>query len=282
LTASECIDSAAYEDWITTSSEQSVEAQAAIVVICREPRARDILRRELCKRYGADYQIVVCDQPEQVAPWMRDLLAAGLPVAMVIGGVGGPDSDGIDVLAAIRRIDPTALRVAALAWGDWASTRSVFDAVTDGTVDHWVTRPEQAPAEEFHLSITEFLREWRSQRGERFEAVRVIGQQWSPRSQELRDLFARHRVPTGFYDVASVQGAAAPELKPDVCGLARGRTPVRSRAASLINYRTGEIADAFGLMTPISSERFRRYRIGAARRGSLRGGASSEGLDPGN
>jgi thioredoxin reductase (NADPH) len=281
MTASACIDSAAYEDWVTASSEQPVEAQAAIIVICREPRARDILSRELCKRYGADYQIVVCDQPEQVAPWMRDLLAAGLPLAMVIGGVGGRDSDGIEVLAAIRRIDPTALRVAALAWGDWASTRSVFDAVTDGTVDHWVTRPEQSPAEEFHLSITEFLREWRSQRGEGFEAVRVIGQQWSPRSQELRDLFARHRVPTGFYDVASAQGRQVlREL-----GLTSADLPVvelrfGAGQPALINPSNREIADAFGLMTPISSEEvFDVAVIGAGPAGLAAAvSASSEGL----
>ena len=109
MSASACIDSAAYEDRVTASSEEPVEAQAAIVVICREPGAREILSRELSKRYATDYQIVVCDQPAQVGPWMRDLLAAGLPVAMVIGGVGGQDSDGIEVLAGIRRIDPTAL-----------------------------------------------------------------------------------------------------------------------------------------------------------------------------
>src|SRR5690242_20184881 len=165
MTASACIDSATYEDRVTASGEEPVEAQAAIVLICRESGAREILSRELSKRYGTDYQIVVCDQPAQVGPWMRDLLAAGLPVAMVIGGVGGQDSDGIEVLAGVRGIDPTALRVATFAWGDWASARSVFDAITNGTLDHWVTRPEQAPAEEFHRSITEFLREWSSQRG---------------------------------------------------------------------------------------------------------------------
>jgi len=33
---------------------------------------------------------------------------------------------------------------AAVRWGDWDSLRSVFDAVTVGTVDHWVWRPVQA------------------------------------------------------------------------------------------------------------------------------------------
>ena len=181
-------------------------AEAAIVIVCREPGAREILSRELSKRYGADYQIVACGRPAELAAWMRDLGTAGLPVALVIGGVGAQDPDGIEVLTAVRAIDPTALRVAAVRWGDWESVRSVFDAVTLGTIDHWVTRPVQAPDEEFHRSITEFLREWNSQRGGGFEPVQVIGPRWSARSQELRDLFSRHRIPVGFYDAASEHG----------------------------------------------------------------------------
>ena len=102
-------------------------------------------------------------------------------------------------------MDSAALRVAVVGWGDWEAVRSVFEAVTLGTIDHWVTRPVQAPAEEFHHSITEFLREWDSQRSGGFEAVQVIGARWSARSQELRDLFSRHQIPAGFYDAASGQ-----------------------------------------------------------------------------
>ena len=179
---------------------------------------------------------------------MRDLRAAGLPVALVIGGVGGQDPDGIEVLAAVRGIDPTALRVAAVRWGDWESVRSVFDAVTVGTLDHWVTTPVQAPDEEFHRSITEFLREWSSGRGGGFEAAQVIGERWSARSQELRDLFARHRIPAGFYDAASGPGRqmlrelglASPDLPVVVLRFGAGRP-------ALINPSNAEIADAFGV-----------------------------------
>jgi hypothetical protein len=38
-------------------------------------------------------------------------------------------------------VGPAGLLVAAVSWGDWQSVRSVFDAVTLGTVDHWVNRP---------------------------------------------------------------------------------------------------------------------------------------------
>ena len=275
------IATAEYEELAATVRGQPAGAQAAIVIVCRDPSARASLSWELSKRYGADYQIVVCDRPAELESWMRDLLAAGLPVALVIGGVGAQDPDGVEVLAAIRAIDPTALRVAAVRWGDWESVRSIFDAVTVGKIDHWVTRPVEAPAEEFHRSITEFLREWSSQRGGGFEAVRVIGGRWSARSQELRDLFSRYRVPVGFYDAASEcarqmlheLGLQSPELPVVVLRFGAERS-------ALVNPSNLEIADAFGLMRPISAgEVFDVAVVGAGPAGLAAAVyASSEGL----
>jgi thioredoxin reductase (NADPH) len=280
MTASASAAAAAH-DGLAAVRGDPAGVQTAIVIVSRNPRTRQILHRELSKRYGADYQIVVCDRPAELAPWMRDLRKAGLPVALVIGGVGGQDRDGIEVLAAIRRIDPTALRVAAVGWGDWQSMRSVFDAVTRGTVDHWVTCPVQTPAEEFHRSITEFLREWSSQRGAGFEPVQVIGKRWSARSQELRDLFSRYRVPAGFYDAVTKDarqllrelGLQSPELP--VVVLRFG--PERS---TLVNPSNLEIADAFGVMTPVSPEEvFDLAVVGAGPAGLAAAVyASSEGL----
>ena len=253
MTASASVAAAAYEGLAAAVPGDNAGTQAAIVIVSRDPGAREILHRELSKRYGADYQILACGRPAGLAPWMRDLRTAGLPVALVIGGVGGQDRDGIEVLSAIRAIDPTALRVAAVRWGDWPSERSIFDAVTVGTLDHWVWRPVQTPDEEFHRSITEFLREWSSGRGGGFEPVQLIGERWSARSQELRDLFARHRIPAGFYDATSGQ---ARQMLADL-GLASPELPVvalrfAAEQATLVNPSNPEIADAFGVMTPIS------------------------------
>ncbi len=281
MTASACITAARDAEPAAAVRGVTAEAQAVLVIVGREPGARESIRRELCKRYRADYQIVVCDRPAELAPWMRDLLAAGLPVALVIGEVGAQDPDGIEVLAGIRSIDPTALRVATVGWGDWASVRSVFDAVTVGKIDHWVTRPVQSPAEEFHRSITEFLGEWSSQRGGGFEAVRVIGERWSARSQELRDLFSRHRVPAGFYDAASGQGR---QMLHEL-GLESTELPVvalrfGAERPALVNPSNLEIADAFGVMTPISpGEVFDVAVVGAGPAGLAAAVyASSEGL----
>jgi thioredoxin reductase (NADPH) len=281
MSASAGVATAEYEGPAAAVRGEDAGAQAAIVIVCREPGAREILHRELSRRYGADYQILVCDRPAELAARMRDLRKAGLPVALVIGGVGAQDPDGIEVLAPVRRIDPTALRVAAVHWGDWESVRSVFDAVTAGTLDHWVNRPVQTPDEEFHRSVTEFLREWASQRSGGFEPVQVIGERWSARSQELRDLFSRHRVPAGFYDAASEHarqmlgelGLASPDLPVVVLRFGTGRP-------ALVNPSNAEIADAFGVMTPIRpGEVFDVAVVGAGPAGLAAAvGASSEGL----
>src|SRR5215471_16860397 len=119
MTASAGTATAAHEEAGAAGPEETAEPQAAIVIVSRDPGTRESLHRELAKRYGADYQIVVCSRPTELAPWMRDLRAAGLPVALVIGGVSAQDGDGIEALSAIRAIDPTALRVAVVGWGDW-------------------------------------------------------------------------------------------------------------------------------------------------------------------
>ena len=44
--------------------------------------------------------------PAELEPVIRELLAAGTPVALVIGGVGEADPDGIEVLARVRAHRP--------------------------------------------------------------------------------------------------------------------------------------------------------------------------------
>ena len=159
--------------------------------------------------------------------------------------------------------------------------RSVFEAVTVGTVDRWVNRPVAAPAEEFHRSITEFLKEWASQRPGGFEAVRVIGQRWSARSQELRDLFSRHQIPAGFYDAASGQGR---RMLRDL-GLESADLPVvvlqfAAEPSALVNPSNLEIADAFGIMRPIPPGEVFDVAVAGAGPAGLAAAvyASSEGL----
>jgi thioredoxin reductase len=257
------------------------DERAAIMIAGRDASTRKALSEELSGRYGVDYRIVICDEPAELDPMIRELLEGGTPVALVVAGVGGTDPDGIEVLARVRVIDRTISRVAAVRWGEWDTARPIFDAITMGKIDHWVTRPEQAPDEEFHESITRFLGEWRRQRGGGFEAVQVIGAHWSPRSQELRDTFSRNGIPLGFYDADSAPGRQMlRELRAESAELPVVVLRFGGQRSALANPSNLEIAEAFGLMTPIpESEVFDVAVVGAGPAGLAAAVyASSEGL----
>ena len=93
-------------------------------------------------------------------------------------------------------------------------------------------QPQVPGDEEFHLGVTELLDEWANRHETAAEAVQVIGERWSQRSQELRDMFVRNRVPTGFHDASSPKGrellASLGLVDPELAG---GGAPVPPGAA---------------------------------------------------
>ena len=85
--------------------------------------------------------------------------------------------------------------------------------------------------------------------------MQLIGERWSARSTELRDMFIRNHVPTGFYDADS---AAGRELL-DTLGLTDPELPVvvlrfRPNRPVLTNPNAMEIAAAFGLLDSLANE----------------------------
>jgi thioredoxin reductase (NADPH) len=257
------------------------QERAAIVIVGRDSSVRKTLSEELSGRYGLDYRIVVCDESAVLEPVIRELLADGTPVALVIGAVGETDPDGIEVLARVREIDRTVSRVAAVRWGEWDTARPVFDAIMLGKIDHWVTRPVQSPDEQFHESMTRFLGEWSSGHRDCFEAVQVIGEHWSARSQELRDTFSRNGIPIGFHDASSERGLQLlKEFRAESAELPVVVLRFGGQQSALANPSNLEIADAFGLMTPIpDGEVFDVAVVGAGPAGLAAAVyATSEGL----
>ncbi|HLM06981.1 MAG TPA: FAD-dependent oxidoreductase [Blastococcus sp.] len=225
------------------------ELRAALVVLSRDDEVRATMTAELDRRYGRDYQLVPCAEPEEV---VERLAGSPLPVAALFGGLGGADPDGLALLRGLHRGNASAMAVAVVRWGDFDTARPIFEAVTLGQLDRWLYVPEVVGDEEFHRAVTEILEEWSARQGGGFEAVRMIGDRWSERAQHLRDSFTRNRIPLGFYDADSGEGKAMlaglhleePRL-PVVQLRFRPERPVLEDPTDL------DIADAFGLLTPL-------------------------------
>lgn len=256
-------------------------ARAALVLVSRDRPVRDRVAHELRKRYGADYAVEVCDSEDGVAAGVARLADRGIPVAAFLAGLGPEDPDGLDVLARAGGLEPGAVRACIVRWGDLETAAPVFEAITLGRLDGWLFRPEGSGDEDFHLAVTELLAEWDSRQGGGYEAVQVIGERWSPRSQELRDMFSRNRVPTGFYEASSPAGQ---ELLADL-GLDEPELPVvvlrfRPDSPVLTDPSAVDIAAAFGLLEPVDSGTLADVVIAGAGPAGLSAAvyAASEGL----
>jgi thioredoxin reductase len=230
-----------------------------LLVVSRSAAVRDLLCGELGRRYDRDYDIVPASGPDDARQKLAgsgggsaDAPDRWPPVALLLVGYGGEDADGLDVIAQLADVSGSALRVPAVRWGDWSAADPIFEAVTLGRIDRWIYWPEASPDEDFHQAVTEHLQEWRNRSGQGFQAVRIIGQRWAPRSQHLRDTLTRNHIPIGFYDADSPEGDAMLRR----LGLENPRLPVvQMRFAedrtALQDPTDFEIAVAFGLMRPV-------------------------------
>jgi thioredoxin reductase (NADPH) len=226
--------------------------RAALVVVTRDDAVRERMTAELHRRYDREYAVV---SAADAAGAREGLAEAGRPVAVLFGGLGDADPDGLARLRELHADHPGALAVALVRWGAWETARPIFDALAVGQLDRWVTAPEEAGDEEFHSAVTEFLDEWATRRGGGFEAVRIIGDRWSQRAQHLRDTLTRNRIPIGFYDADTPAGEALLAA----LGPVEPRLPVvvlrfRPERTVLQDPSDLDIAEAFGLLTPLDPD----------------------------
>lgn len=255
------------------------DVKPAILITGRNPEARSVTCREVERRYSHDYLVAEADSPEAGLEELRRLAAAG-EVAAILAAFNSEDPDAIEFLAAARRAAPRARRAVVIRWGEFDLASATFAALAAGDIDFYLTTPQPPRDEDFHAALTESLGEWALGTGSGFEAVRIIGEQ-SARSHELRDTFLRNHIPSGFYDVDTETGQALLQgLHLDDPSLPVVVLQFTSPPTVLTDPTDLEIADAFGLMSPLPDKLWEVTMIGAGPAGLAAAVyAASEGLD---
>ena len=260
---------------------ENVPRRGVIGVLARNAEDRDGVGQELEDRYGRDYDLAIWTTPEAALAALHDLRTSDLPVVLLVACQGRAD-DGLDFLGHAGSIHPQAKRAIVIRWGDFEARRRMVEALVRGDLDRWLWRPEHPADEEFHLAVTDLLASWASGRQAATEAVQIVGDRWSQRGLELRDLMSRFNVPFGFYDGDSDAGRALLEDR----GLVEAKLPVlvfrfRPGSPAFEDPSDQALADAFGVNDAVEPDR----RIDVAIIGAGPAGlaaavyGASEGLD---
>ena len=174
----------------------------------------DVLRdveRELRERYAHHYRVLSMRSAQEARTALEELAAAGEEVALVLSGQWLSGMTGSELLDQVRSLHPHAKRVLLIAWGDWgdrAMGEAIFDSIARGRIDHYLLRPSASPDEQFHQAISSLLLEWAESRRASPNTIYVVGESWSGRAYELRELLGRCAIPHAFCLADSSEGRA--------------------------------------------------------------------------
>ncbi len=189
-----------------TPRESSID-KPLILAVCQAPEDLARVERELRTRYEADYHIVCVLSVERGLRELRERKATGGEVAVVMAEQRMDGTSGVEFLARVPEIFPMTKRLLLAAPMDRETGELLPQAMALGRIDYFEYIPGPPPNERFHEVIAGFLSEWtRPRRSEVHAVARVVGERWSSRSHEARELLERHGILYAFYASDSEEG----------------------------------------------------------------------------
>ena len=184
-------------------------ARPVLFAVEDDPAALGAVEAELRERYSRDYTVVCEGSSEAALRTLEQLASDGEAVALVLAGHWLTGMTGSELLGRAHQLHPHAKRGLLIEWGGWgdqATGEAIFDAMAHGRIDYYVLRPSGTPDEVFHQAVSSFLLEWSHSQRTAPHTIHVIGESWSGRAYELRDVLERCAIPHSFCLADSEKG----------------------------------------------------------------------------
>ncbi|TQN42138.1 thioredoxin reductase (NADPH) [Blastococcus colisei] len=182
-----------------------------ILAVDDDPALLASVERELRARYSPDYQVCCLGSTTEALSTMEELTAGGEEVALVLAAEQLAGAPGSEFLGEVARFFPHAQRALLIGWGHVGHADTgdaIFEAIARGRIDHYVVRPAPAPDEQFHQALSTFLLAWAETRRRAPHTIDVVGETWSGRAYQLREVLGRCAMPHRFALAQSEEGRA--------------------------------------------------------------------------
>jgi thioredoxin reductase (NADPH) len=169
------------------------------------------VERELADRYANSYRIVATSSVADGIPMLVELASSREDVALVLVGLSLGSDRASKLLQRAQALHPRAQRGLVIelnGWGDTGTGSLILNAMARREIDYYVFRPARSPDEVFHQSISNFLLEWSHASRTSAKTFQIIGESWTGRAYELRQVLGRCAVPHSFVLANSPDGRA--------------------------------------------------------------------------
>src|SRR6201747_2822603 len=170
----------------------------AVVACDDEPAVLAAVARDLRRQFGERYRIVRAASGDEALAALRELVARGEQVALLVADQRMPGMAGTEYLVEARKLVPEAKRVLLTAYAD---TEAAIAAINEVALDYYLLKPWDPPEEQLFPVVEDLLTTWESGAALEAGGVRIIGHRFSKDTHDLRDFLARNRVPARWLDI---------------------------------------------------------------------------------
>ena len=177
-----------------------------LLIVDDDPQVLAAVRRDLRSRYREHYTVMSAASGEEALATARELKTRGDSLAIIISDQRMPGMPGSEVLARSRELYPLARRILLTAYSD---IEAAVKAINEAHLDHYLSKPWVPPEERLFPVIDDLLDAWQAEYLPEAKGLRLVGDQWSPRSHAIKDFLAGNLIPYHWLDVTRDPGARA-------------------------------------------------------------------------
>jgi thioredoxin reductase (NADPH) len=179
-------------------------AKPVIWTVDDDPDVLRAVERDLRRQYGDRYKVISADSGASALEAVKQLKLRNEPVALFLVDQRMPRMSGVEFLEQAIQLYPDAKRALLTAYAD---TDAAIRAINGAQVDHYLMKPWDPPEERLYGVVDDLLDDWQASYHPVFEGVRVIGHQWSPLTNDIRDFLGRNFVPYQWLNVETEEEA---------------------------------------------------------------------------
>jgi thioredoxin reductase (NADPH) len=183
-----------------------------LLVVGGDPEDLQTTKAALDHRFGSDYRVLTAASAAEGVAELKTLTARGEEVALVAVDLHLPDGDGVQFLEQAAGMHRSVARILLFDMDEY-HTRIPFRELAAlrrasalGQIDGWMVKDWVNPEEWLYPLVQEALTAWSTAHQQRHLVYRVIGEQWDPRSHDLRDGLTVNGVPFDFHTQDSQLG----------------------------------------------------------------------------
>ena len=149
------------------------------------------IARDLRQEFSQDYRILRVNSGPEALATIKELHEKEEPLALILADQRMPELEGVELLTASRAFFPDAKRVLLTAYAD---TEAAVRAINSARLDHYLMKPWDPPEQLLYPTLHDLLAAWQAAHKPKYDGLRLIGFQWSPRSHELKDFLSGYMV----------------------------------------------------------------------------------------